>query len=244
MIKIWHISDTHGYHSLLDIPNGIDIVIHSGDCSNSRDPFNNESEVRRFIDWYKDVPIKNKVYVAGNHDTSIERGLVTKKDFSNAGITYLENEYATILGLKIFGSPHTPNFGNWAFMKERVKLERFWRRAMDEYCDIVVTHGPPRGALDKSYDRNGNMEHCGDKSLFNRIREISPGLSLFGHIHNTQDIINAGVLKFTVGETLYSNGSVVTDGRFGKLSSNGNVIERNESLWQKLKRYIPQAFLN
>lgn len=244
MIKIWHISDTHSFHKLLEIPDGIDLVIHSGDCSNSRDPYVNETEVRKFIDWYKDIPIKNKVYVAGNHDTSIEKGLVTKKDFSDVGITYLENEYATLCGLKIFGSPHTPQFGQWAFMKDRVKLERFWRKAMNEDCDIVVTHGPPKGALDKSYDRDGKMEHCGDRSLFNRIREISPGLSLFGHIHNTEDIINAGVLKFSVGETLYSNGSVVTDGKFGKLTSNGNVIEKNTNIWQRLKRYTAQVFLS
>lgn len=244
MIKIWHISDTHSYHGLLDIPNGIDIVIHSGDCSNSRDPFNNESEVRKFIDWYRDIPIKNKVYVAGNHDTSIESKLVTKEDFQKAGITYLENEYTTILGIKIFGSPHTPRFGNWAFMKDRVKLERFWRKAMNEYCDIVVTHGPPKGALDKSYSRDGIMEHCGDRSLLNRILEVKPKLSLFGHIHNCEDIINAGVLKFSVGETLFSNGSVVTDGKFGKLSSNGNVLYLNKGLWQKLKRYTIQLLSN
>ena len=244
MIKIWHISDTHGFHSLLDIPNGIDIVIHSGDCSNSRDPFNNESEVRMFIDWYKDIPIKNKVYVAGNHDTSIESKLVTKEDFQKAGITYLENEYTTILGLKIFGSPHTPRFGNWAFMRDRVKLERFWRKAMNEDCDIVVTHGPPKGALDKSYNRDGRMEHCGDRSLLNRILDIKPKLSLFGHIHNCEDIINAGVLKFSVGETLFSNGSVVTDGKFGELSSNGNVLYLNKGLWQKLKRYTTQLLSN
>jgi Icc-related predicted phosphoesterase len=244
MIKIWHISDTHGFHKLLDIPSGIDIVIHSGDCSNSRDPFNNESEVRKFIDWYKDIPIKNKVYVAGNHDTSIESKLVTKEDFQKAGITYLENEYATILGLKIFGSPHTPMFGNWAFMRDRVKLERFWRKAMNEDCDIVVTHGPPKGALDKSYNRDGRMEHCGDRSLLNRILDIKPKLSLFGHIHNCEDIINAGVLKFSVGETLFSNGSVVTDGKFGKLSSNGNVLYLNKGLWQKLKRYTTQLLSN
>jgi Icc-related predicted phosphoesterase len=170
--------------------------------------------------------------------------LVVKEDFSSVGITYLENEYATILGLKIFGSPHTPNFGNWAFMKERVKLERFWRKAMNEDCDIVVTHGPPKGALDKSYNRDGRMEHCGDRSLFNRILDINPKLSLFGHIHNCEDIINAGVLKFSVGETLFSNGSVVTDGKFGKLSSNGNVLYLNKGLWQKLKRYIHQLLSN
>ena len=70
-MRIWHISDTHTYHDLLKIPSGIDTVIHSGDCSNPRDPYNNEPEVREFIDWYKELPIKNKIYVAGNHDLSL-----------------------------------------------------------------------------------------------------------------------------------------------------------------------------
>lgn len=237
-MKIWHISDTHTYHKLLKIPKGIDLVIHSGDCSNKRDPYTNEPEVRDFISWYKDLPIKYKIYVAGNHDTSIEKRLVTKKDFKENGIIYLENEHVTIKGIKIFGSPHTPNFGDWAFMKDKVKLERMWRNIIDEDCDIVITHGPPRGALDKSYDRNGNMESCGDKSLLNRVIEISPGLSLFGHIHNCEDIVNTGVLKFSNSGVLFSNGSVVADGKFGKLTSEGNIIKTNNSLWQRLKRYI------
>lgn len=224
-MTILHISDTHTYHDLLKIPSGIDMIIHSGDCSNPRDPYNNESEVREFIDWYKEIPVKYKIYVAGNHDTSIEKGLVTKKDFEDSGIIYLENESVVIEGIKIFGSPHTPNFGNWAFMKERTKLERFWRLAIDQDVNIVVTHGPPKGILDKSYDRENNMEACGDKSLLNRILEVQPTYSLFGHIHNTKDIVNAGIQKLSVCNTFFSNGSVVTDGRFGKLSSNGNIIE-------------------
>lgn len=223
-MTILHISDTHTYHDLLKIPSGLDMIIHSGDCSNPRDPYNNESEVRDFIDWYKEIPVKYKIYVAGNHDTSIEKGLVTKKDFEDASIIYLENESVVIEGIKIFGSPHTPNFGNWAFMKERTKLERFWRLAIDEDVDIVVTHGPPKGILDKSYDQRNNMEACGDKSLLNRILEVQPAYSLFGHIHNTKDIVNAGIQKLSVCNTFFSNGSVVTDGRFGKLSSNGNII--------------------
>ena len=224
-MTILHISDTHTYHDLLKIPLGLDMIIHSGDCSNPRDPYNNEPEVRDFIDWYKEIPVKHKIYVAGNHDTSIEKGLVTKKDFEDAGIIYLENESVVIEGIKIFGSPHTPNFGNWAFMKERTKLERFWRLAIDEDVNIVVTHGPPKGILDKSYDQRNNMEACGDKSLLNRILEVQPSYSLFGHIHNTKDIVNAGIQKLSVCNTFFSNGSVVTDGRFGKLSSNGNIIK-------------------
>jgi Icc-related predicted phosphoesterase len=224
-MKIWHISDTHTYHDLLTIPKGIDLVIHSGDCSNPRDPYNNEPEVRDFIDWYKELPIKNKIYVAGNHDTSIEKRLVTKKDFEDNGIVYLENEYVTIDGIKIFGSPHTPQFGQWAFMKDRTKLERFWRLAIHEPCDIIVVHGPPKGCLDKSYDRVNNMESCGDKSLLNLVLDMQPAYMLFGHIHNCKDIINAGILKLSACDTWFSNGSVLTDGKFGKLTSNGNILE-------------------
>ena len=224
-MKIWHISDTHTFHGLLQVPEGIDLVIHSGDCSNPRDPYNNEPEVRRFIDWFGDLPIKHKIFVAGNHDTSIEKRLVTSIDFEDNGITYLENDYITIEGIKIFGSPHTPEFGSWAFMKARHKLDKIWDKAIDDNTDIIIVHGPPKGVLDKSYDRKGMMESCGDKSLLNKVNKVQPKLMLFGHIHNCEDIINAGVFKFTTYDTLFSNGSVVTDGKFGKLSSNGNILE-------------------
>lgn len=223
-LRILHVSDTHTYHDLLKIPSGIDMIIHSGDCSNPRDPYNNEPEVRDFIDWYKELPVKYKIYVAGNHDTSIEKKLVLKQDFADAGIIYLEDDLVKVEDILIYGSPYTPNFGNWSFMKDRVKLERYWRNAIPDYVDIIVTHGPPKGILDKSYDKNNYIESCGDKSLLNRILEVQPAYCLFGHIHNCKDIINAGMQKLSICDTWFSNGSVVTDGKFGKLSSNGNVF--------------------
>jgi Icc-related predicted phosphoesterase len=225
-MKIWHISDTHTYHDLLTIPKGIDMVIHSGDCSNPRDPYNNEPEVKEFIHWYKSLPIEHKIYVAGNHDTSIEKGLVKKIDFSGYNIHYLENDYIDIDGIKIFGSPHTPQFGQWAFMKDRNKLDRFWRNAIHEPCDIIVTHGPPKGILDVSENIDHKLENCGCRALKRHILErIKPKLMLFGHIHNNDETINAGTLKLSAYDTIFSNGSVVTDRRFGKLSSNGNILE-------------------
>ena len=224
-MKIWHISDIHTFHKLLEIPQGVDLVIFSGDCSNPRDPYTNEPEVRAFIDWYSDLPIKHKVFVAGNHDTSIERGLVTKDDFSKNGIHYLENTSVEIEGLKIFGSPYTPSFNNWAFMKARPKLDRVWNKAIPDDSDIVVVHGPPKGVLDLSYDRNGKLEFCGDKSLMNKLKIVEPKFMMFGHIHNNEDIVNAGTRKVYGLDTIFSNGSVVTDGKFGKLTSQGNIFE-------------------
>ena len=225
-MRIWHISDTHTYHNLLEVPNDIDMVIFSGDCSNPKDPYPNEVEVRGFIDWFASLKIQYKIFVAGNHDTSIENKFVTSEDFARRNIIYLENEDVIIDGIKIFGSPYTPTFGfGWAFNKDRVKLERIWRNIIDEDVDIVITHGPPRGTLDLSFDRAGNLERCGDKSLLNRVMEVNPKLCLFGHIHNHQDIINQGTMTLSGLQTIFSNGSVMKDGRFGKLTSNGNIFE-------------------
>jgi len=224
-MKIWHISDTHTYHDLLEIPKNIDLVIFSGDCSNVRDPYINEREVKEFITWFKDLPIKHKVFVAGNHDSSIEKGLINKGSFKDVGIVYLENEYVTIDSVTIFGSPLTPDFGQWSFMKSRHKLSMFWEKAITKYADIFVVHGPPKNILDKSYNRNYNMEACGDKALMRKVLEFKPKLMLFGHIHNTDDIINAGTRTIPNQDTIFSNGSVVTDGKFGKLTSNGNILK-------------------
>lgn len=226
-LKIWHISDTHTFHGLLKVPEGIDIVIFSGDCSNSRDPYNNEPEVRNFIYWYSTLDIKYKIFVAGNHDNSIERNLVKEEDFIKSGIIYLENDFVTVEGFKIWGSPYTPTFGNWSFMKAREKINRVWEH-IPEDTDILVVHGPPKGILDHSYNREGEYERCGCSALRKQVlNRIKPKLMCFGHIHNNEDIINQGTLILSGYNTIFSNGSVVEDGKDGRLSSNGNIIELN-----------------
>ena len=69
---------------------------------------------------------------------------------------------------------------------------------------------------------------CGDKSLMNRVMGVKPKLMLFGHIHNNKDIVNAGTRKVYGLDTIFSNGSVVTDGKFGKLTSQGNIFYIDE----------------
>lgn len=223
-VKIWHIGDTHTYHRLLKVPRGIDLVIFSGDCSNPRDRYKNEPEVRDFMLWFANLKIKYKIFVAGNHDTSIFHKLFTRNDFIALNITYLENEYAYVEDLKIFGCPYTPTFGDWVFNKARHSMNEIWKE-VDADTDIIVTHGPPKGFLDATVDFNGYIKQAGDVSLRRHVLErIKPKLVCFGHLHNDDDIINAGVLKLSAYDTIFSNGSVVTDGKFGRLSSNGNIL--------------------
>lgn len=226
MKTIYHVSDTHMNHEKLIIPQDIDIMIHSGDMGNYRNPYNCEVEIRNFIEWYSKVNIPHKICIAGNHDTAIEKGLVKKKDFEDAGIIYLENEMVTIEGINIYGSPATPRFGDWAFMYDRGKIYKIWDKIPDT-TDILVTHGPGKGTLDLSTNRLGQLEYCGCSNLLKQIRDrIKPKFHLFGHIHDSRETMNSGMCKYNnIPDTTFSNGSVVTDGKIGTLTSNGNIFK-------------------
>lgn len=228
-MKMLHLSDTHGFHR--NFPEnrfeGIDIIVHSGDCSNFRDTYRNEYEVRNFIEWYKNVPVKYKIYVAGNHDTSIERRIITPGDFAAAGIIYLENEATTINGIKFWGSPITPTFGEWSFMKARAKTYSVWQAIPDD-TDVLIVHGPPKGVRDLSFDREGNLEMCGDLSLMKRCWALKDKLKLvcFGHIHNMDGVeTNQGISHYSFTPTVFSNAACVWDGKFDLgLTSYGNIL--------------------
>ena len=225
-MKIWHISDTHGFHHQLNIPEGIDLVIHTGDCSNRMDPYTNEPEVRQFIEWYEQVPIPNKIFIPGNHDTSIERNLVKNSDFIWAGIHLLNHDWMDVGGIKIFGSPYTPTYGQWAFMKSRETINRVWEQ-IPEGMDIVAVHGPCKGILDLSRDRQNVLEFCGDSALRKHIlNRVKPKYFLSGHIHNFEDIINTGFRHLPDYGITFSNASGVTDRKFSLgITYNGNIFE-------------------
>jgi predicted phosphodiesterase len=228
-MKILHISDTHGHHDIFlnERFEGIDVLIHSGDASNFRDPYRNEYEMRKFIDWYASIPVEHKIYVAGNHDTSVEKRLIKHEDFTAKGIIYLENNDVTINDVKFWGSPHTPTFGDWAFMKKRDKINRVWQAIPDD-TDVLIVHGPPKGIRDLSFDRQGNLEMCGCSALMKRCWALRDTLKLvcFGHIHNMEGCdSNQGVSHYSRTKTIFSNAACVYDGRFDLgLTSQGNII--------------------
>lgn len=95
------------------------------------------------------------------------------------GITYLEDSIISIDGLKIYGSPYTPEFYNWAFMKKRgPQIRNVWDK-IPEAVDILVTHGPPLMIL----DQNAQSRHQGCEDLLFKVKEVRPKIHVFGHIH-------------------------------------------------------------
>ena len=82
------------------------------------------------------LPFKYKVVIAGNHDLCFDPNVVQgkngKSDAMKALLTnciYLEDSSVTIYGIKIYGSPYQPEFGDMdAFTlkkgtKVRLKIE-------------------------------------------------------------------------------------------------------------------------
>ena len=229
MARVLHISDTHGFHGTFPDSRleGVDIIVHSGDCSNLKDPYRNANEVLDFLAWYSSLPVPHKVFVAGNHDSSIERGLVTPAQFAEAGITYLQDSGADIMGLRFWGTPWTPTFNDWSFMRARHKMKKVWDMVPAD-TQVLVTHGPPKGVRDLSFDREGDLEMCGDKSLMNLCLDLkSLRAVMFGHIHNMSGIdTNQGTSRYSFSDAVFSNGACVYDGKWDYgLTSHGNMID-------------------
>lgn len=222
-MKLWHISDTHSLHNHLSIPENIDMIVHSGDATNQREPIKNLPELISFLDWYSKIPVKYKLYVPGNHDTSVASRLITPEQIKDMGITYLEDEEVVIEGYKIYGSPWVPTYGDWSFMTARHKIYRKWFN-IPEDTDVLVTHGPPQGILDLSINRNKEMEFCGDKSLLTAILNINPKLHCFGHIHDNDSIKNSGTRTLSNCKTIFSNGACTKHTDRSLPTYNGNVL--------------------
>jgi len=187
LTRIIAISDTHLRHTF-SIPDG-DILIHAGDatlCGNS-------SETRIFADWFNSFPHKRKIFIAGNHDWLFEKNPELARAIIQPVATYLQDSSVEINGLTFYGSPHQPEFCSWAFNVQRGKaIAEKWK--LIPKCDVLVTHGPPYGILDRVH--KSSREHLGCEELAKRIRQIRPKLHIFGHIHGSHGLIIRGNTTF------------------------------------------------
>ncbi|MCB9316716.1 MAG: metallophosphatase domain-containing protein [Lewinellaceae bacterium] len=188
------ISDTHCKHEDLQLPVG-DVLVHAGDFTRR----GREHEAADFLDWFAQQPFRYKVLIAGNHDFIAEQAPKQFRAMLPDSITYLENSGGEIEGIRLWGSPITPWFFNWAFNRHRGAPIRPYWQAIPAGTDIVITHGPPYGILDEVV-RDPRPVGCRD--LLHRIREIKPRVHLFGHIHE-------GYGCHEEADTLFINASVL-----------------------------------
>ena len=152
-MRIVCLSDTH-WTKPPYLPHG-DIIVHAGDGT----------EWPGFLEW---VARNNVLAISGNHDI---------------GVTFpLNDAEIEVRGLRVYGMPWTPKYGNWDYMLPRNGDElRAKVEAIPSGLDILVTHGPPFGTRDL-YERGLNI---GCELLAAHLASLNkpPLLHVFGHVH-------------------------------------------------------------
>ncbi|KAH7905117.1 metallophosphoesterase domain-containing protein 1 [Hygrophoropsis aurantiaca] len=194
-IRVVCISDTHNtHHSQPPLPAG-DILVHSGDLTQS----GTLNELCDALDWLNSQPHPLKIFIAGNHDSSLAdpktRTHIVK---TYPALIYLENSSTelTVRGrvLRVYGSPYTPKHGSWAFQYPRVSPASYSPHAhpyaehestsiwtsIPPLTDILITHGPPSSHLD--------LGRTGCYALLCALWRVRPQLHVFGHIHAARGV--------------------------------------------------------
>lgn len=198
-MKICCLSDLHGFKPEVE---ECDLILIAGDLTNKGEYF----ELRDFWGYvwdYLAYKARDIVIIAGNHDFGLEKGFEQPRSFvksnDNATLNYLYNSSCVVQGLKIWGTPHTLRFYDWAFNSSEEELFDIFDKCPFD-TDIILSHGPPRDILDAS-KRDSRL---GSVSLKLKCSEIKPKLCVFGHIHES-------VGQVLIDKTLYVNASCVND---------------------------------
>lgn len=201
MPRIVCISDTHGKHARIDLPEG-DVLVHAGDCSN----IGTVEEIGSFAAWMRQQPHRHKLFVPGNHDWAFSRtpdpkgpmgrGAGGPEDLERvldlmdyAGVTVLGlpgGQYqAQVAGVSVVGLCGQRPFCGWAFDTPEPELANRWALIHEE-TDLLITHSPPHSVL----DMNDQRWSCGSVTLRDRLEamEEPPNLHVFGHIHESRGV--------------------------------------------------------
>lgn len=179
-LRLVCISDMHSQKQVFPIPDG-DVLIIAGDICG----FGSSDELKKFDDFLSGLPHPHKLLIAGNHDWPFARAEPGQAGTLIKNALYLEDSGIEIDGIKFWGSPWQPAFCNWAFNLPRgPELAEVWAKIPDA-IDVLITHGPPYGVLDKV----SSGERVGCKDLPEALERIKPKVHVFGHIHEGYGVL-------------------------------------------------------
>lgn len=176
-MRIAFVSDTHGERP--KIPDA-DLLIHCGDIC----PRGGKTDFLVQLAWLfslrSDFP-KGIILSPGNHDIIVQEDTEwARSTCDQLKLKLLIDEAIEIDGVKIYCSPWTPTFYDWAYMGSEEELKVKWD-SIPENTQVLVTHGPAKYILD--YCQNGNVgsQTLGIKTCFLEKLKVHA----FGHIHES-----------------------------------------------------------
>lgn len=203
MMRILHISDTHGmFKPLFHVSSAFDIVVHSGDifpdfngrftARQASQEFWLEKNIDKFKTWLNGKPF---FLTLGNHDfadpNEVERIL------RGAGIEAynLNDKLVSYQGKNFYGFPYVPIInGMWNYETDQndmtTHITTMCRTMEHSRVDVLVAHCPPYGILD--YCASQRM-HFGNSLMTNALmyrvsKDRVPKMYLTGHIHSAKGI--------------------------------------------------------
>lgn len=196
MIRIAHISDTHGRPSIVKSVGEIecDIIVLTGDiignkgrCPDTGGKIVPWKERRYQQSWFRKQAKKwapafagrPVIYVAGNHDfIGIERWLA-HYGHTNLHVITDENPCVEVLGKRFAGFRQVPYIeGEW--MGEEHVMRPHVERALACDPDILVTHAPTGSILDGGERMGYGIPSLTSKLFYGEHRITH---HLFGHAH-------------------------------------------------------------
>ncbi|GAB4535206.1 MAG: hypothetical protein Tsb0020_50530 [Haliangiales bacterium] len=183
-MRIVAVADTHTFQADLgELPAG-DVFVHAGDICRR----GSLDELAPAAEWMRSLRFAHKVVVAGNHDWCFVHEPERARATLGPEIIYLEDQAATIDGVRFWGSPWQPAFNGWAFNLPRgAPLAEKWA-LIPEHTDVLITHGPPLGVGDNQHAEvmraeDSYLHRAGCEALQAAVARLAPALHMFGHIH-------------------------------------------------------------
>ena len=202
-MRVLCISDIHSNFAAFDpakMPDA-EICVVAGDITEYGHSGPRSGDLDSAREWLAVLGERYPTFVIpGNHDIGVRNS-----DFSGIdGITGILGRRAECLGLSLFGVSLSPTylFPRMARMFDFMTVDPDEESAAFDFdpVDIVVSHSPPLGYLDRLSDKDSQRfgPHIGSGCLLEYIERHQPKLVVCGHVHN-----DAG--EATIGKTLVVN---------------------------------------
>jgi len=193
-MKIYATADTHGFTKEIEVP-ACDLFLHAGDiCADGykkvwckKNPgLSLEWFETVFMSWFQlyldDGWVKKAVFTFGNHDW-ISGWEASQFNRKHDDIKLVVNTMIEVDGVKIWATPWSNQFLDWAWMKEPEDLASDYAM-IPEGIDILLSHQPPAGFGDTIYPVGDKLEDIGSKELAEAIKRIKPKAVVCGHLHS------------------------------------------------------------
>ena len=176
-VRVVCISDTHGAHRSVAVPDG-DVLIHAGDFTR----YGRESDASDFDAWLATLPHRHKVVVHGNHEANAPWAERTQRLLPHA--RFLRGASAELAvgpdarAVRVHGTA-------WFWPMKSANPE--YEIAAKQPCDILVCHSPCAGRVDGG---------AGCQELLRLARRARPRLVVSGHIHGAHGVVRDGDVTY------------------------------------------------